>query len=83
MADPAPRFNPQNALAVIAAIVLVGSEVLAVAVAAGWALAGLFRLGDVLFWVLEAAMIALAGLGIVAFTRLALKAEPIFGRSNR
>lgn len=83
MTDPAPRFNAQNALAVIAAIVLVGSEVLAVAIAVGWALAGLFRLGDILFWVLEAAMTGLAVLGITAFARSALKAEPIFGRPSR
>ena len=38
--------NARNAITIVSMMVLVGTEVFAVAVAAGWALAGIFDLGD-------------------------------------
>ena len=39
-------MNGRNAITIVSMMVLVGTEVFAVAIAAGWALAGLFDLGD-------------------------------------
>ena len=39
-------MNARNAVTILSMMVLVGTEVFAVAIAAGWALAGLFDLGD-------------------------------------
>lgn len=65
-----------NVVNVTCATILVGSEAIAAGAAAGWAAAGLMRLGD------NALMIALGlggviGLvGSVAFFRSAIRAEP-------
>ena len=74
------NFNSKNAITVIAAIILVASEVLAAAAAGAWALAGLLKLGDILFWVLAAIMIGGALWAVIGFARNALKVEPIFGK---
>jgi len=38
--------NTRNLITIVSMMVLVGTEVFAVAIAAGWALAGIFELGD-------------------------------------
>ncbi len=40
-------LNWGNLVTIISVLILIGTEVLGVALAAGWALAGLFELGDV------------------------------------
>lgn len=39
-------MNTRNLITIVSMMVLVGTEVFAVAIASGWALAGLFDLGD-------------------------------------
>lgn len=61
----------KHPLTVISATVLVGVEVLVAGVAGGWALAGMFGLGEIGAWVLEAAGAALAVYFVVGFWRAA------------
>ncbi|KAA2236700.1 hypothetical protein [Salinarimonas soli] len=58
-------------------MILIGTEVFGVAVAAGWAIAGLFELGDTVSYVL---MLLFSGLGawaMVVLWRRAVQVEPI------
>ncbi len=71
-------MNTKNALTVISATILVGVEVLVAGVAGGWALAGMFGLGEIGAWVLEAAGGAFALYLVYGFFRSAIKHEPIF-----
>ncbi|KMO32337.1 7TM diverse intracellular signaling [Methylobacterium variabile] len=58
-------------------MVLVGIEVFAVAIAAGWALAGIFELGDTIGHVLMAVFSLLALYIMVQLWRRATSIEPI------
>ncbi|CAH1654397.1 conserved hypothetical protein [Hyphomicrobiales bacterium] len=73
------RLNPKSLLTVGSAIVLVAVELLCVALAGGWALAGLFQLGTTIEYAFMGLFSLLALWGIVTFSRNALKVEPIFG----
>lgn len=46
MAAPSTRRGRDHALTTISLMVLIGIEVFAVALSGGWAIAGLFELGD-------------------------------------
>jgi hypothetical protein len=70
-------FNAKNALTVISATILVGVEILVAGVAGGWALAGMFGLGEIGAWVLEAAGAALALYFVAGFWRAANRVEPV------
>lgn len=61
----------KHPLTVISATVLVGVEILVAGVAGGWALAGMFGLGEIGAWVLEGAGAALALYFVVGFWRSA------------
>ncbi len=64
----------------VSMMVLVGAEVFGVALAAGWAIAGLFELGDTIGYVLMG-LFSLAGLYImILLWRRATSVEPIRGR---
>lgn len=52
MAAPSPRREEGHALTTISLMVLIGIEIFAVALSGGWALAGLFELGDHVGYVL-------------------------------
>jgi hypothetical protein len=71
------RFNRGNLVAIICAAILVGTEILAAALALGWALGGLSGLGrEVTLGVIGLCL----SLGIYLtyrFVRAAMKAEPI------
>ena len=54
MAAPTTRPRRDHALTTISLMVLIGVEVFAVALSGGWAIAGLFELGDVVGYVLMA-----------------------------
>ena len=54
MAQPSPRREGTHFFTIISLMVLIGVEVFAVALSGGWALAGLFELGDVVGYVLMA-----------------------------
>ncbi|MCA3631667.1 MAG: hypothetical protein INF16_02635 [Methylobacterium sp.] len=72
------RFNRSNALAVICAAILVGTEILAVALALGWALGGLMGWGQEVTSGLIGLSLA-GGVYLTAiFVRNAMKAEPFY-----
>jgi hypothetical protein len=72
------KFSLSNFCAVGGAIVLFGSEVLAAALAAAWALSGIFNLGDGGFYGFAIVFSCGALYAIFAFSRQALKTEPVF-----
>lgn len=69
----------RNLVTVLSLMILIGTEVFAVAVAAGWAIAGLLELGEVVGYALMA-LFSLGGLYIMAqLWRRATAIEPIAG----
>jgi hypothetical protein len=75
---PAP-INWRNALTLASVAVLVGTELIGAGAAAGWAIGGLFQLGDLFTHALETILILLALAGLFYFVRAALSHEPIRG----
>lgn len=70
-------INTRNFTTIICAAILIGTEVFGLAFAAGWAIAGIFELGDVVQYVLMG-LFSLGGLYIMArFVQMANKVEPI------
>ncbi|WP_052341034.1 hypothetical protein [Salinarimonas rosea] len=60
-------------------MILVGVEVFGVALAAGWAIAGLFELGDTVSYVLMA-LFSVLGLWLMwGFWKKAVEIEPVTG----
>lgn len=75
------RVNRRNLVNVISVMILVGTEVYAVAVAAGWAIAGLFELGSEIGYALMV-IFALFGTWMLrGFWRQAVSIEPISERA--
>ena len=72
-------INWTNALTLISVAVLVGTELIGAGAAAGWAIGGLFQLGDLLTHALETIFILMALAGLYYFLRAALSHEPIRG----
>jgi putative Mn2+ efflux pump MntP len=75
----ATGFNSRNALTVGSVTIVIAIELLAAAVAFAWAMSGILELGTTLALGLLAVCLALAGWGIWAFLRSALKTEPVHG----
>lgn len=69
--------NARNAVTILSMMVLVGTEVFAVAIAAGWALAGLFDLGDRVGHVLMGLFSLFAVWIMLQLWRRATSIEPI------
>ena len=72
-------MNTRNLITILSMMVLVGPEVFAVAIAAGWALAGLFDLGDTVGHVLMALFSLLAAWVMLQLWRRATSIEPLRG----
>jgi hypothetical protein len=72
----AKTLNMPNLMTVISLSILVGTEVFGVALASGWAIAGLFELGATVSYVLMAIFSAAGIWAMTGFVRGALKAEP-------
>jgi hypothetical protein len=72
-------INWTNAVTLASVAVLVGTELVGAGTAAGWAIGGLFQLGDALTHVLEVVFILMALTGLYYFLRAALAHEPIRG----
>ena len=70
------RFNRSNALAVTCAAILVGTEILAAALALGWALGGLMGWGQEVTYGLIGLSLAGGAYLTAIFVRNAMKAEP-------
>lgn len=72
------RFNRDNALTVVCAAILVGTEIIAAALAMGWAVGGLLGWGQEVTY----GLIALSLLGGIwmtwRFIKGAAKAEPLY-----
>ncbi len=72
-------INWTNATTLASVAVLVGTELVGAGGAAGWAIGGLFQLGDHLTHALEAVLILVALTGLFYFLRAAVAHEPIRG----
>ena len=71
------RFNIKNFWILVSLAILVGTEVIGVALAAGWAIAGLMGFGPTVGYVLMAVFAMLGGYALLHFMRRAAKVEPL------
>lgn len=71
----AGQINSKELITLVGIAILVGTEVFAVALAAGWAIAGLFQLGSTVGHVLMAVFSVMAAYGLYAFMRQAISVE--------
>jgi hypothetical protein len=69
--------NGRNAITIISMMVLVGTEVFAVAIAAGWAIAGIFDLGERVGHVLMGVFSLFAAWVMLQLWRRATSIEPL------
>jgi len=72
-------INWQNTLTVVSVGILVGTELVGMSWAAGWALGGLFDLPPAVRYAIEILSGLLGFTGLYYFLRAALKVEPIRG----
>lgn len=70
-------MNTRNLITILSMMVLVGTEVFAVAIAAGWAIAGLFELGDTVGHVLMGLFSVLAAWIMLQLWNRATSIEPL------
>jgi hypothetical protein len=78
MATAAPRaFNWRNLTTIVSVMILVGAEVFGVALAAGWALAGLFELGTTASYLFMALFSTLGAYAMLLLWRRAVAVEPL------
>jgi hypothetical protein len=73
------NLNTKNLLTLVSVGILVGTEFLGVAIAAGWALAGLFGLSQTLEAVLMTAFGAIGLYCLILFMKKAVAVEPVRG----
>ena len=66
-----------NLLTVISVMILIGAEVFGLAVAAGWAIAGLFELGDTVGYGLMAIFSLFGIYAMLMLWRRAVQVEPL------
>lgn len=71
------RWNIKNLVTLVSVGILVGTEFLGVAIAAGWALSGLFGLNQTFETVLMTIFGALGLYALVLFMKKAASIEPI------
>jgi hypothetical protein len=69
--------NWRNLITVVSIMILVGAEVFGVAISAGWAIAGLFELGDIVGYILIALFSLFALYVLVVLWRRCVAVEPI------
>ena len=72
-------INWTNARTLVSVAILVGTELIGAGAAAGWAIGGLFNLGEPFTHILEGLLVAAALTGLYYFLRAALAHEPIRG----
>ncbi|KUL92823.1 7TM diverse intracellular signaling [Bosea sp. WAO] len=77
----AGRTNWRNMILVVSMAILIGVELFGVALASGWALAGMFELGHIVAYVLMTLFSGIAAYGMVVFMRRVVKVERIHPRS--
>lgn len=71
----AGRTNWRNLIMVVSLGILIAVELFGVALASGWALAGLFELGHLVAYGLMAIFAVIAGYAQIKFMRRVLKVE--------
>jgi hypothetical protein len=76
LAEAAP-INWTNAITLMSVAVLVGTELTGAGFAAGWAIGGLFNLGEAITRLLEGLLVVSALTGLYYFLRAAIAHEPI------
>jgi hypothetical protein len=70
-------INWTNAITLVSVAVLVGTELVGAGASAGWALGGLFQLGDLITHGLEVVLVLVALTALFYFLRAALAHEPM------
>jgi membrane protein implicated in regulation of membrane protease activity len=70
------RVNWTNVTTVLSAAILIGAEVFGAAFAGGWALAGLFGLGQYGVWALQVVFFLVGMAVMLSFIRAAQRVEP-------
>ena len=75
--SPQKPINWTNAATLISVAILVGTELIGAGAAAGWAIGGLFQLGETITHALEGLLVTTALVGLFFFLRAALAHEPI------
>ena len=75
------RTNWRNLITLLSIMVLIGTEVFGVAISAGWAIAGLFELGDIVGYGLMGIFSLFAVYILAALWRRCTSVEPISGRA--
>jgi hypothetical protein len=73
----ATRTNWRNVITIMSIMILVGAEVFGVAISAGWAIAGLFELGDIVGYVLMGLFSLFAAYILHALWRRCIAVEPL------
>ena len=71
------RTNWPNLITVASVLIIIGTEVFSVAFAAGWALAGMFELGDTAAYVLMGLFSLLGLYAMLMLWRRSILVEPI------
>jgi len=70
-------INWINVLTIVSVAVLVGTELIGAAGAAGWAIGGLFQFGELITHILEVALILLALFGLTRFLQAVVGHEQL------
>ncbi len=78
MADTKP-LHIENLITIVSVAILVGTELVGVSWAAGWAIGGLFQLPPIVSLIVEVLGGLLGLVGLYYFVRAALKVEPLRG----
>ncbi|NDA46178.1 MAG: hypothetical protein EBY21_02655 [Alphaproteobacteria bacterium] len=78
MADTKP-LHIENLITIVSVAILVGTELVGVSWAAGWAIGGLFQLPPIVSLIVEILGGLLGLVGLYYFVRAALKVEPLRG----
>jgi lysylphosphatidylglycerol synthetase-like protein (DUF2156 family) len=73
----AMALNVRNTVTIVGAAILIGAEVFGIAFAAGWAIAGLFELGDTIQYLLKAIFSLIGIYAMWKFVQAANKVEPM------
>lgn len=77
----AKSTNWRNLITIVSIMVLVGAEVFGVAISAGWAIAGLLELGDIVGYGLMGLFGLFALYILVNLWRRCVAVEPLSGRA--
>ena len=78
MADTKP-LHIENLITIVSVAILVGTDLVGVSWAAGWAIGGLFQLPPIVSLIVEVLGGLLGLVGLYYFVRAALKVEPLRG----